>query len=84
MSEKRCSRCKKTKPLSGFSKNRTTKDGYQTECTACQKSRRPPPTRKPKQPVAIEPKSVLPISGHVLSEEAADAIRIVQAFRSIR
>ena len=32
---KRCSKCKKFKPLAEFHKNRTTKDGYQSECKIC-------------------------------------------------
>ncbi len=32
---KRCSCCKQAKPLSDFQKNRSTKDGYHTNCRTC-------------------------------------------------
>lgn len=37
MSKKVCGKCKKEKSFSSFSKNRTTKDGYQDRCIACRK-----------------------------------------------
>lgn len=39
MLDKTCSRCKQIKPLTGFYKNRTTKDGYAYECKKCKDSR---------------------------------------------
>jgi len=33
---KRCSKCKQVKPVSKFSKNRSTSDGYKYACKACQ------------------------------------------------
>lgn len=35
---KRCSQCKQNKPLSEFSKNRSTKDGLQDWCKSCLKA----------------------------------------------
>lgn len=32
---KACSRCREIKPLSEFSRNRTHRDGYQSECKVC-------------------------------------------------
>lgn len=32
---KRCSKCKQTKPLSGFYKNRSMHDGYGNQCKMC-------------------------------------------------
>lgn len=32
---KRCSRCRETKEVSAFSKNKAQKDGYQNNCKAC-------------------------------------------------
>ncbi len=37
IASKRCCKCKKSKPLSEFYKNCTTKDGYQLECKTCRK-----------------------------------------------
>ena len=36
--EKYCFRCKKTKPLTDFSKDRSRKDGYAYRCRACTKA----------------------------------------------
>lgn len=35
MTEKRCSKCRETKPLTEFWRNRSTKDGYQSQCKPC-------------------------------------------------
>jgi hypothetical protein len=35
---KRCSKCRIVKPVSEFSKNRSTKDGYQKQCKSCMKT----------------------------------------------
>lgn len=35
---KRCTKCSKVKPLSGFSKDRSTKDGLSFRCRMCQKT----------------------------------------------
>jgi len=37
MKNKRCYKCKKTKPVSMFDKNRTKPDGLQRECKECRK-----------------------------------------------
>ena len=37
--EKKCSRCKETKPIEEFSKNRNNKSGYESECKSCRKER---------------------------------------------
>lgn len=37
--DKYCYRCKETKPLSAFCKNRAKKDGHATECRSCSKER---------------------------------------------
>lgn len=36
--ELKCSRCKETKPVAEFSKNRAAKTGYQDKCKPCQKT----------------------------------------------
>jgi hypothetical protein len=36
---KRCSRCKETKSLAEFNKNRAARDGYTNECRSCTKFR---------------------------------------------
>ena len=36
--EKKCSSCKKTKPISEFYKNRTTHDGHDNICRECRRS----------------------------------------------
>ena len=35
MEEKRCSKCERTLPIECFSKNKSTKDGYQAYCKQC-------------------------------------------------
>lgn len=35
MEEKRCPKCKRTLPIECFSKNKSTKDGYQSYCKQC-------------------------------------------------
>lgn len=32
---KKCTKCKKVKPISGFSRNKITRDGYQGNCKVC-------------------------------------------------
>ena len=32
---KKCTKCKEEKPLSGFNKNKSRKDGYQSSCKKC-------------------------------------------------
>lgn len=48
---KRCFRCRETKPLSDFNRNRSRSDGYQPDCRACrqeqEKGRYKRPPRSP-------------------------------------
>lgn len=37
---KQCSRCKKTKPRSKFYRDKTAKDGYQSQCKVCRTKHR--------------------------------------------
>jgi hypothetical protein len=36
---KECSKCGKVKPLEGFNKDRSTKDGYESACKGCERER---------------------------------------------
>ena len=38
MTTKFCSRCEKTKPLTDFNRNKTSRDGVQTYCRECQRT----------------------------------------------
>lgn len=48
MESKRCSLCREEKPLSAFSRNRKSRDGYNAACTQCKKARAG--TGKPHRP----------------------------------
>lgn len=40
METKTCSKCEKTKPISEFTRNRSAKTGYRSDCKQCQKETR--------------------------------------------
>ena len=44
--EKQCSKCKETKPVSGFSKDASSKDGLRSWCKECQRQQRQRPEAK--------------------------------------
>lgn len=56
---KYCSTCKDTKRQEEFGKNRAQKDGLQTECKPCQRSRYEP--KKPSEPLDKGPQFTAPI-----------------------
>lgn len=64
ITEKRCSKCRHTKPVECFNKNRRMSDGYQNWCKACQNERSVRfyyEKQKPARQAAVKPVEAKPL-----------------------
>lgn len=58
---KRCTCCRRTKPMTSFSPHRTAKDGHRKVCRACVKANRIQPAAKPRAQTEKTPELVIRI-----------------------